>query len=139
MLKILISFLITTFLFTGCTNSLFNSSTQQKVQTQEEVPQWMTDANYIKNKRSAIGCAGVHYKGESAQKKLAISRAIDQIAMQKKTTVSTQTLRKSSSNKLNSSQTSSLQSTDNIELSTKVVEEYYDKKNNRLCVLVVEE
>jgi PBP1b-binding outer membrane lipoprotein LpoB len=126
-----------TFL-TGCNYSLL--STPQKNETaQETVPDWISNPNFIQGKRSAVGFSGVHYKGKSEQKKLAISRAIDEIAMQKKTIVSNQTIRESSKGKLQTSKTQSLQSTNNISLSTKIVEEYYDVKNNKLYVLVVEE
>lgn len=133
-MKLILSSLLVAIVFSGC-NQMLGVSSQAPQNTQ---PKWLTDSNYIKGKVSAVGCAGVHMKGKSAQRKLAISRAIEQIAMQKKTTVSTQTYRKSSSNKLGKSETESVQSTNNVTLSTNVVDEYYDLRQNRLCVLVEE-
>lgn len=135
-MKKYIIFFCVIFFLVGCDNSALSQSAKI---SQNNKPEWLTNPNYIVGKRSAIGCAGIHIKGKNEQKKLAISRAIEQIAMQKKTTVTTQTYRESSSNKLGKSETQSLQSTNNQNISTRVMDEYYDTVNNKLCVLVVEE
>jgi hypothetical protein len=134
-MKLFLQVIFITLFFAGCNYNLQNRAKQQ----QSTTPEWISNPTFIQGKRSAVGSCGVHIKGKDAQKKLAISRAIDQIAMQKKTTVSNQTIRESSKGKLQTSKTQSLQSTNNISLSTKVLEEYYDIKNNKLYVLVVEE
>jgi hypothetical protein len=119
-------------LFTGCAQTYQNSAPKT------DVPQWMSNPNYITNKTHAIGCANMHIKGEDEQKKLAISRAIEQIALQKSTTVDVATYRKSVNNGLKKdTQSSSLQATQ-ATISTKVVETYKDK-NGKICVLVVEQ
>lgn len=130
-------FIFISFFISGCNYP--NQPVQNNIKKKSSTPQWLTDSSYIKDRRNAVGCAGVHIKGKSEQKKLAISRAIEQIAMQKRTTVSTQTYRESSSNKLGKSETQSLQSTNNVNISTRVIDQYYDALNNKLCVLVVEE
>ena len=133
-MRLYITIFFTTLFFIGC-----GGATQNTYNTQNNnIPQWLTNPNFIKNKISAVGSAGIHYKGKSEQRKLAISRAIDQIALQKKTTVSNQTIRESSKGHLQTSKTHSLQSTNNISLSTKVIEEYNDIYNNKLYVLVIE-
>lgn len=128
--------LLLLFLFTGCSNNLTTIPQQNNDNIK---PLWLTKPDYLTHgKRSAVGCAGIHFKGKAEQRKLAISRAIDEIAMQKQTTVSNQTIRESSKGHLQTSKTSSIQSTNNISLSTNVVEEYYDQVNDKLCVLVIE-
>ena len=88
-------------------------------------------------KITAVGCATKHYKGIAAQKKLALSRAIDEIAMQTKTTVSNTVLRKKS-NGYTSTKISSLQSVNDLKLKTKIMA-YYTKPDGDICVWVVKE
>ncbi|MFA9374344.1 MAG: hypothetical protein ACERKK_09305, partial [Poseidonibacter sp.] len=75
-----------------------------------------------------------------AQKKLAISRAIEQIAIQKKVKINTSTYR----NKLNqngvissTSKNSSLQEVEDLNISS-TVKEIYLKENGDICAWVIE-
>ena len=126
----------------GCVQD-FAPQLKSPIQAQSSEPKWLNDPFFIKDKRNAIGCAEQHFKGLAEQKKLAISRAIEQIALQKSSKVSAVTYRNRSSNSgSNSSQTSSLQEVDSQNITTKIVDtfEYKDGSNaGRMCVLVVEE
>lgn len=125
------------FWMSGCIPQNIMQDSQPK-QATNNPPQWLNDPNFIKDKRNAVGCAYTHVNGENEQKKLAISRAIEQIALQKNTQVNVVTYRKKTSNGTASNETSSLQSVDGQNLSTKVIDTYKDH-DNKLCVLVSEE
>lgn len=113
----------------------------QTSQTKLKEPLWLDDPQKEANgKLTAVGCASRHINGEVAQKKLALQRAIDEIAMQKKTkvqTVSYNTKIITESSKTSQTQTSSLQEVQNVDVSTKVME-YYTKPDGDICVWVVE-
>jgi len=129
----------TIIFFSGCT--MLNQKAKEPVAKQNAEPEWLLDPYYKNDKIAAVGCAKQHFKGESAQKKLAISRAIDAIATQNKVTVNNATLRsKSSSNGRrgnSSSQSTSLQSVDNVKISTKT-KAIYKKPNGEMCAWVVQ-
>ena len=121
-------------LFSGC----IDATTPKPKESSDAPPAWLFDPNYIKDKRSAVGCADRHVRGESEQLKLAISRAVEQIAMQKSTSVDVVTYRESRSNRLSTSQTASRQESSGHDIATRVKDKYRDK-NGRICVLVVEQ
>jgi len=105
-----------------------------------KAPKWLYDP-YIENDSiAAVGCAKSHFKGVAAQKKLAISRAIDEIAIQYKVKVENVTLRKKSSYNgmkgSSSTQSSSLHLVDNIEIQTKT-KDIYTKPNGEICAWVI--
>ncbi len=131
--------LATIIFFSGCAMSDLQMGKSATKQNGE--PEWLLDPYYQNDKIAAVGCAKTHFKGESAQKKLAISRAIDAIATQNKVTVNNATLRnKSSSNGQrgnSSSQSTSLQSVDNVKISTKT-KAIYTKPNGEICAWVVQ-
>ncbi len=125
---------VSVMLFTGCT--MINNTTV----TKEVEPKWLIDPYYKNDKVAAVGCAKIHFKGEEAQKDLAISRAIDRIATQHKVTVDNVTLRrKSVSNMGNSSSanSSSLHTVDKLTISTKV-NAVFKKSNGDICAWVVQ-
>ena len=118
----------------GCTSSI------SSLTGGTEEPKWLIDPYVESDKIAAVGCAGQHFNGVEAQKKLAISRAIDQIATQTKVSVSNVTLRrKSSQNGVrgnSSSQSTSLQSVDNVSVQTRT-KALYTKPNGDICAWVV--
>jgi len=124
-------------LFSGCIKQ--NNTTVTK-NTKTE-PKWLLDPYTDDDKIAAVGCARKHFKGIEAQKDLAISWAIDRIATQNQVTVNNSTLReKSSSNgKKNNSTSSStsLQSVDNVKVSTKT-KAIYAKSDGEICAWVVQ-
>ena len=132
-----ISFLISLVLalsFSGCI-PLKSVSPQN-----DGEPAWLLDPYTAGDKIAAVGCAAKHFKGVEAQKKLAISRAIDQIATQNSVTVNNVTLRKREVNSMggNSGMNStSMQSVDNVNISTKV-KALYTKDNGDICAWVVQ-
>jgi hypothetical protein len=123
---------ISILLFIGCSA---NQAANNKIVITDE-PKWIADPyfNLPKDTIAAVGCARSHFKGKSAQRKLAISRAIDEIATQVKTTVNNITLR-NRTNGLSSTSSSSLQSVDNIKVKTKILDIYTDKSSN-MCAWV---
>lgn len=127
--------IISVLLFVGCANkSTLNTKTVTI--NYEKEPKWMSNP-YIdlpKGTIVAVGCARIHFKGRSAQKKLAISRAIDEIATEVKTTVNNVTLRRKN-NSASSMNTTSMQSVDNVKLKTEVISTYMDENGN-MCVRV---
>jgi hypothetical protein len=121
-------------LFTGCATQ----NNPSAVQTKE--PQWLMDPYYQNDNIAAIGCAAQHFKGEEAQKDLAISRAIDRIATQHKVTVNNVTLRQrsiSDMGKSSSSSSQSLHSVDKVSISTRV-KDIFKKSNGDICAWVVQ-
>lgn len=130
-------FILASIFFVACSN---NTQVVQKPKSNE--PAWLNNPEFIKDKLNAIGCAGIHINGENEQKKLAISRAIEQIAMQKNSKVNVVTYRTKNATDgvvgSSKTQTSSLQEVNNQSLSTKVFDSYKDK-DGRICVLVIEE
>ena len=129
-------FTISVLLFTGCANNNKVSNTKTVVVNSGE-PKWVLDP-YIglpEGSVAAIGCAREHFKGKSAQRKLAISRAIDEIATQVETNVNNALLtrRTKSSSSMNST---SLQSVKNVNVKTKV-KDIYIYANNNMCAWVI--
>ncbi len=126
---------VSILLFTGCVNTFSNN----KIVTKQE-PQWLIDPYVSNDKIAAVGCAKEHINGVEAQKKLAISRAIDQIAIQYKVTVENIAYRQKTMQGINSSsksQSSSLQTVDSVSVGTKT-KAIYTKRNGDICAWVVQ-
>jgi hypothetical protein len=125
---------VSVLLFSGCMKQ-----NNTAVPTNSE-PQWLIDP-YIENDViAAVGCAGQHFKGESAQKKLAISRAIDQIATSQKVKVINRTDRSryvSGQTKSSSMASQSSQVVDGVSVSTRT-KAIYKKRNGEICAWVVQ-
>ncbi len=127
---------VTVLLLQGCmANKYYNNKT-----VSNGAPKWLLDPYIDGDTNAAVGCAKRHFKGVEAQKKLAISRAIDQVATQNKVTVNNITLRKKSSKNgyrgNSSSNSSSLQSVDNVSISTKT-KAIYKKRDGEICAWVI--
>ncbi|MGB5792592.1 hypothetical protein [Poseidonibacter sp.] len=113
----------------------------EETQSKKSLPNWILNPESGANgKLAGSGCSKIHYKGIEAQKKLAISRAIEQIAIQKKVKINTSTYR----NKLNqngvissTSKNSSLQEVEDLNISS-TVKEIYLKENGDICAWVIE-
>jgi hypothetical protein len=118
-----------------------NETNPNEMQNNSNEPSWLDNSEKEANgKLSAIGCASKHINGEVGQRKLALQRAIDEIAMQKKTKVQTVSYRTKTlinSDKSSKSQSSSLQEVENTGVSSKVME-YYKKQDGDICVWVIE-
>jgi uncharacterized membrane protein len=119
--------------FTACTK---NNPNNKKVININNEPKWMTDpVKEANGKITAIGCSARHYKGIQAQKKLALQRAIDEIAMQINTKVSKISLNRRS-NISSSTSSTSLQEVNEENVSIKVMK-YYITKNGDICVWII--
>lgn len=137
MLKLILS-LIFAILFIGCSNTP-SPIIVQKVKINKE-PSWLLNPQ-TSSKIAAVGCSQIHMNGVSAQKKLAISRAVEQIALQKKATIEVQSSRiksrtNGSTNTSRQSVTSSVQSVKTT-LSTRV-KDFYTNKDKEICAWVEE-
>jgi len=131
MIKLLIISLLILINFSACSK---NAPTANKIVNNE--PKWMTDpVKEANGKITAIGCSARHYKGIQAQKKLALKRAIDEIAMQTNTRVSKISLNRRS-NTSSSTSSSSLQEVHEENISTKVMQ-YYTTRNGDICVWII--
>lgn len=103
-------------------------------------PKWLLDPK-IEGKTSGVGCATRHYNGETAQKKLALQRAIDEVASQvsvKVQSVSYNQKELSGTKYVSQSNTSSLHTINNENIQTKIVD-WYKKPDGDICVLVVKD
>lgn len=132
-IKILVG-IVSVILFTGCVKQ--NNTTVAK----QGEPKWLLDPYFAGDKVAAVGCAMQHFNGEQAQKKLAIARAIDQIATQNKVTVDNVTLRNRQASNFGSSssmKSASAHKVDNVSVSTKT-KAIYKKPNGEICAWVVQ-
>lgn len=128
-----IIFVCCVFFLSGCAT---NNNSQKTQPSWIENPQKLVGVNIW-----AVGSAAVHYDGNTAQRKLAIARAIDEIALQKRAKISTVVLRKKANNRLESSQSSeavSLHEVQHENISTKVLKTWRDVTTDTIYVLVVE-
>ena len=125
-----------TILFSACTNTINNSPVQIQKTSISSVPEWMDNPEKMSNgKLTAVGCSARHYKGVSAQKKLALKRAIDEIAMQTNTKVSKVSLNRRT-NHSSRTTSSSLQEVNEENISTKIME-YYKTSDGDICVWII--
>ncbi|PIF03830.1 MAG: hypothetical protein CSA86_04820 [Arcobacter sp.] len=123
---------VSILLFQGCVS---------KNKTLVTEPKWLLDPYIQNDKVAAVGCAKRHFKGIEAQKNLAISRAVDRIAIQNRVIVENATLRRKSISNgrrgTSSSSSSSLQTVDKVKVSTKI-KDMYTKPDGEICVWVVQ-
>ena len=80
--------------FAGCSSPSIASFSNDGVCSSE--PRWAVTPPVKKGEIYGVGVAPKHFKGRQAQRKSAIAKAIDEIASQMNTTVSSQTARKAS-------------------------------------------
>lgn len=126
---------------TVCLSMLLSGCAALNLSKTPKEPKWLLDPYVDGDKIAAVACSGKHFNGVEAQKKLAISRAIDQIATQNSVTVNNVTLRKkqqsSFGGRSSGMNATSLQSVDNVKVSTKT-KALYTKKNGDICAWVVQ-
>ena len=117
------------FLFLNGCNS--QSSYAQNCNINQKAP---------KGKIGGLGIALRHLGGKSAQRKLAISRALDEIASQLGTTVSNQTIRRENINngtKNSTMQIYSFQTTNGKIVKAKIEHTCYDSRSGELYIWMV--
>lgn len=116
------------------------SSTYENIDKQtNKKPSWILNPQ-TSSKLSAVGCSQIHIKGIHAQKKLAIARAIEQIALQKNTKVDVLSYRKKTiigNNKISRlNETSSIQES-HESIKTRI-KDFYTNNDKEICVWVEE-
>ncbi len=129
----ILSIVVSIILFTGCTSVL------DSIIVPKGEPKWLNNPYIDNDELAAVGCANEHIDGTQAQKKLAIARAIDQIATSKKVKVQKVQLMKkhvSGIHKSSSLNSTSLQSVENVSISTKT-KAIYTKKSGEMCAWVI--
>jgi len=135
-MRIKILFFVLLFFFIGCSE---NAPSKEKY-VGNTPPDWLLNpVKYSEGKKVAVGCADVHYEGFFAQKKLAIQRAIDELAMQVNTTVSNATYRNkeiSGRFKQTFMKSKSIQLVNKVDIKSTILKEY-KYPNGRYCVLIV--
>jgi len=116
------------------------SSCSKQVAPSTDKPSWLVDLGSYSNRYITTGCSGLHTKGFDAQKKLATSRAIDKLAMQKGVIVNSTTGTKvrRSNGVITSSvfKSKSMHKTSNTKVAFNVLESYFDEKNQNYCILI---
>jgi hypothetical protein len=128
-------FFITLF-FIACSNNNVNIAKENKNSLLNNEPSWIKDPIKAANgKVTAVGCSARHYNGIAAQKKLALQRAIDEIAMQTKTKVSKVSLNRKT-NTSSYTNSTSLQEVNSQNVSVKIMQ-YYTSEDGDICVWVI--
>jgi hypothetical protein len=148
-IKYNVIFFMVIFLFLGCSIKEFipqlykkdvpkqiDSPKKEIIPQSSSVPKWMDNPLKEANgKVTAVGCSAIHIDGREAQKKLALKRAIDSIAMQVNTKVSmlrydSRSDNSSSFNKI------SLHEVNNENIATKILDTYIDKEG-KICIWII--
>jgi hypothetical protein len=88
----LIYLLIPAIFLAGCNSSNLVIFQKDGKSICNSEPEWVINPPVDKKAIYGIGIAPLHFKGEQAQRKSAISKAIDEIASQMNTTVNSQLL-----------------------------------------------
>jgi hypothetical protein len=123
-------------ILSGCATQYNKETIQQNME-----PKWLINPYLDNDDISAVGCAQIHFKGITAQKNLAISRAIDRIAIQNNVIVNNVIYRQKNNSNDNrntsSSSTSSLHIVEEIKISTRT-KAIYTKSDGEICAWVVQ-
>jgi len=105
-----------------------------------DIPSWLISLDGYRNSGLvATGCAYMHVKGLDAQKKLAMQRAIEELSMQKSTTINSISTKKEKRNNgslSSSSYKNQSTYTTNTNVSFEIKETYFNEKNQQYCVLI---
>lgn len=129
--KILWAFLVSLLLL-AC-------STTEPSMTTDKKPSWILDPNQG-GVIGAVGECGVHYKGKAMQRKLAISRAIEELAMQGDITVDSEmslSTEVSGRHVKNISKSKTFVSAKGVKVHAYIEEMYFDKKSEILYVWMI--
>jgi hypothetical protein len=131
-------FILVTLLVTGCSSNFLSNNKENLV---NGVPQWVHNPKSNANEVVGIGIAPKNMKGAQAQRKSAISKAIDEIASQLGTTVNSivQTSAHSDSNGNSNSalNTYSFQTVDGKTVTAFIKKTYKNPKNGVLYIMMV--
>lgn len=131
---VLLSLLIALF-FAGC-NSDVTPPAKENVST---CPEWINNPN-LNGVTGSVGSSGPHFKGPAYQRKLAISRALDELAMQKGVEIDLVAKREEISSDDNVHTTSDVQTEQrvkNTNVTAHIEATYIDPKTKELFVWMV--
>jgi len=132
-IKVLVLALLS-FLFSSCT-----SQPKPNIKNVNNLPSWIFDPNQS-GSIGAVGECGTHFYGKSMQRKVAIIRAIEELAMQSKIKVDTSinTSTKVINTKVNNkTKTKTYISAKGILVNAYIEEFYYDNKTEILYVWII--
>jgi len=126
-------------LFAGCSMSDLSLGSKQNSNICNTEPAWVLNPPVEKNAIYGIGIAPENFKGEQAQRKSALSKAIDEIASQLNTTVNSQTIIQASThNKQGSTSMNSVsfQTVNGQKVSAKIVKSCKNPETGYLYILM---
>ena len=131
MQKKIFSTLIFLLLIIGCSPSTAHLNTNS--------PEWILKP-YTQKKIGAVGSAQEHFKGKTAQRKLAISRALDELAQQSGVEVGNIIMRNEKSTAtggLSSTEVTSTQRTSGVMINAHIEEVWTDPRNKEMHIWLV--
>lgn len=131
MFKALATSFIVLFCFTGCA----------KPHPVKPPPKWISNP-YQNGKIGAVGSAKIHFKGDAEQRRLAISRALDELAHQQGVEVTSQILRKEKSDAFAASSESevySFQKNSGEVIHAHIEAVWKDPRNGELFIWMIKE
>jgi len=99
-------------------------------------PQWAIKVPVAENKIYGVGIAGENINGESMQRKMAISRAIHEIASQMKTNVKGAILSIQQSSGYKNTKLYTFQTIDNQTVTAKIIKSCKNPSNGKFYVLM---
>ncbi len=126
----------------GCSNSNVVSQSKESLYDIKGYPKWIASPTLNgKYSYGAAGIAGRSYKGPSHQRKLAVQRAIEELAAQIETSVISETISQDVVTNQSATYKSETLSTYKINknVSGKIMDTWEDKKNSQLYIWMVVE
>jgi PBP1b-binding outer membrane lipoprotein LpoB len=138
----LISVTISTLFLTGCAlniESLFGEKRPTNSSICNSEPEWVLNPPFEKRVIYGVGIAPQNFKGQQAQRKSAVAKAIQEIASQMKTTVNSQLISKASLHNGNGSSSMnsiSFQTVDGQKVSANIVKSCKNPNNGYLYILM---
>ncbi len=126
--------LLSFFLFTGCQESL--APVKKEI---SQAPAWVFNPN-LNGVKGAVGSCAPHFKGPSYQRSLAVSRALDELAMQMGVQVNVVASREEISNGDNVNAKSDIQTQQTVKnsnVTAHIEATYIDPKTDELFVWMI--
>ena len=118
---------------------MFIACSAQPTATTGNEPSWILDPNQA-GVTGSVGQCGTHFNGKSMQRKVAITRAIEELAMQGDVTVDSEmsvSTEVSGRHVSNKSRSKTYVSAKGVSVNAYIEEIYYDKKSEILYVWMI--
>jgi hypothetical protein len=128
---------LSALIMVGCSTVSLNNNENSRICPNK--PSWVLNVPVKKGKIYGVGIAPPNFYGEAAQRKSAISKAIQEIASQLNTTVNSETISSSTlSNKTGNHSISSIsfQTVNGQKVSSKIIKSCKNPNNNFLYILM---